>query len=91
VTIAQLHGSTAHPPCPEDREILEIPIPVDRTELALADRLSLRIGLWLLLRTQRRRPVPADVDVPSFFPGAPNLTQREALTLLAFDLQHQLR
>ncbi|WP_460795731.1 hypothetical protein [Microbacterium sp. GXF0217] len=91
MTIAQLHRSTAHPPCPEGREILEIPVPVDRSELALADRLSLRIGLWLLLRTQRRRPVPADVDVPSFFPGAPNLSQSEALALIAFDLHHQIR
>lgn len=91
MTIAQLHRSTAHPPCTQDREILEIPVPVDRNELALADRLSLRIGLWLLLRTQRRQSIPAEVDVPSFFPGAPRLTQREALALLAFDLQHQLR
>ncbi|WP_243225349.1 hypothetical protein [Microbacterium sp. CIAB417] len=91
MTIAQLHRSTSHPPCPEDREILEIPVPVDRTELALADRLSLRIGLWLLLRTQRRRTPSASIDVPSFFPGAPNLTQHEALTLLTFDLQRQLR
>ncbi|MFB7250521.1 hypothetical protein [Microbacterium sp. NPDC056234] len=91
MTIAQLHRSTAHPPCTEDREILQIPVPIDRSELALADRLSLRIGLWLLLRTQRRRVVPAEVDVASFFPGAPHFTQREALTLLAFDLQRQLR
>jgi len=92
VSIAQLHSSTAHPPCPEDREVLEIPVPADRSELALADRLSLRLGLWLLLRAQRApRRSTAPIDVPAHFPGAPLLTQREAMIVLAYDLQRQLR
>ncbi|GAB3599541.1 hypothetical protein [Microbacterium tumbae] len=93
MTIAQLHRSTAHPPCPQEFEILEIPVPVDRAELALAERLSLRIGLWLLLRAQRarRRAEHPPIDVASHFPGAPLLTQREAIAVLTYDLQRQLR
>ncbi|MGW8483958.1 hypothetical protein ACWGJP_12565 [Microbacterium sp. NPDC055903] len=93
MTIAQLHRSTAHPPCPQEIDVLEIPVPVDRSELALTDRLSLRIGLWLLLRARRarRRSAAAPIDVPSHFPGAPLLSQREALAILTNDLQRQLR
>ncbi len=45
--------STLHPPCPEDQEILEVTVPTNRKELALMDRISLRFGLWLLLRAER--------------------------------------
>jgi hypothetical protein len=92
MSIAQLHRSTAHPPCPEDHTVLEVTVPADRSELALADRLSLRIGLWLLLRAQRapRRAAPP-IDVAAHFPGSPRLSQREAAVLLTYGLQSQLR
>ncbi len=95
MSTAQLHSSTAHPPCPQESlETLKITVPVDRTELTLAERLSLRIGLWLLLRAERGADRPAEhppIDVPSHFPGAPLLSQREALAVLTYDLQRQLR
>lgn len=47
--------STLHPPCPEDQEVLEVTVPANRNELALTDRLSLRFGLWLVLRAERSR------------------------------------
>ncbi|MGO2932872.1 hypothetical protein [Microbacterium sp.] len=47
--------STVHPPCTDDQEVLEVSVPTNRKELTLANRLSLRLGLWLLLRTDRSR------------------------------------
>ncbi|MGO1507265.1 MAG: hypothetical protein ACTH2E_09265 [Microbacterium sp.] len=47
--------STLHPPCTDAQEILEVTVPTNRKELTLANRLSLRFGLWLLLRTERAR------------------------------------
>lgn len=86
--------STAHPPCPEEQEILEIAVPADRTELAVADRLSLRIGLWLLLRTQRPRRAPARTmtreEVTRMF-ETKNALERESLTILTYQLQQHLR
>lgn len=85
--------STAHPPCPEDKEILEVTLPADRTELTLADRFSLRIGLWLLLRTQRPRKVPARTltheEVMRMF-ETKRATERESLAILAYQAQRHL-
>lgn len=94
-----LRLTTAHPPCPPDSgpedRVLEIPVPADRSRLPLSSRLSLRIGLWLLLRAQRPRrrqapPFASDADA-TFFPFGRHLTQREAMILLTYDLQRQLR
>lgn len=52
-----LHRSTIHPPDIEDRTVLELPAADELRELALADRLSLKIGLWLLQRAQRPRRI----------------------------------
>ncbi|MFC7790473.1 hypothetical protein ACU045_15985 [Microbacterium sp. MAHUQ-60] len=84
---------TVHPPCTEDEEILEITVPTDRAELAFSDRLSLRIGLWLLLRAQRtprRGGTPSREDVLRRL-ERPRVTEREAITLLTYDLQRRLR
>ena len=85
--------STAHPPCPEEQEILEITVPTDRTELAVTDRLSLRIGLWLLLRTQRPRKAPARTltheEVMLLF-ETKRATERESLAILAYQVQRHL-
>lgn len=86
--------STAHPPCPEEQEILEIAVPADRTELALVDRLALRFGLWLTLRVQRQRRSPRRVmtheEVMRMFETS-HVTERESLALLAYHLQRQMR
>ncbi|WP_091232860.1 hypothetical protein [Microbacterium sp. 3J1] len=88
-----LHHHTVHPPDTEDPTVLHIPAPDDLRRLALADRLSLRIGLWLLQRAQRprnaRRLAAAPID-PLFLdrlhgPSDPNLA------LLTLDLHRQLR
>lgn len=42
--------TTIHPPDTEDRQILAIPDHAAVQRLPLTDRLSLRLGLWLLQR-----------------------------------------
>lgn len=49
--------SITRPPDTEDQQVLEISVPRNRESLALADRLSFRLGLWLLLRAQRPQRV----------------------------------
>lgn len=86
--------STAHPPCPEEQEILQITVPTDRSELRFTERLSLRIGVWLLLRTQRPRRTPARTmthdEVMRMF-ETKYVTERESLALLAYQVQQHLR
>lgn len=84
---------TVHPPCPDEQEILEITVPADRTHLSLSDRLSLRIGLWLLLRAERirSRTGSANHEKVMRLRARPLITEHEALTLLTYDLQRQLR
>lgn len=82
---------TIHPPCTED-EILEITVPTDRAELTLGDRLSLRLGLWLLVRAQRRprRARTLSHEDVMLLRAQPRITEHEAISVLAFDLQRQL-
>lgn len=88
-----LHRSTVHPPDTEDRTVLHLPAPDDLRRLALADRLSLRIGLWLLQRAQRpravRRLAPAPID-PLYLDRLHRPVDSR-LTLLQLDVQRQLR
>ncbi|MCI1017931.1 hypothetical protein HWD99_04770 [Microbacterium sp. C5A9] len=88
-----LYRSTTHPPDTEDQQVLHIPVPDDLRRLALADRLSLRVGLWLLQRAQRPRPARR---ASTFSVDPLHLEKRErpaaeALALMTFDLQRQLR
>lgn len=89
-----LSHSTTHPPDTEDRTVLQIPAPGELRQLALVDRLALRIGVWLLQRAQRPRtarpPHTADL-APGMFRGERYLTARESMTLLAYDMQRPLR
>lgn len=82
---------TIHPPCIED-EILEITVPADRAELTLSDRISLRLGLWLLLRAQRsrRRISELSAEEVMLLRDRPHVTEHEAVTTLTFDLQRRL-
>ncbi|BDZ38450.1 hypothetical protein [Microbacterium suwonense] len=84
---------TTHPPCTEEHDILEITVPADRTELGLADRLSLRIGLWLLLRAQRnpRHARAGTGDDIVRHRDRTRVTEHDAITLLAHGLQRHLR
>jgi hypothetical protein len=96
VNTTTLHHSTPHPPDTEDRQVLEILAPAERRRLALADRISLQIGLWLLLRAQSagRRPVRRIEKAESasrLTAGRRGFTEREAITLLTYDLHRQLR
>lgn len=90
-----LYRSTVHPPDTEDREVLSLPREEELRELRLSDRLSLRIGLWLLQRAQRpRRPRrslridPADM----FLLGEQrHRSAAESQALLTFDMQRGMR
>jgi hypothetical protein len=99
VSTETLLRSTTHPPCPQEQEILEIAVPADRTELSITDRLSLRLGLWLMLRTQRRRgsrSTPMSRDEALRLLNArrtaqvERFTERETLTMLTYDMQRHM-
>lgn len=89
-----LYRSTTHPPDTEDQLVLQIPDHDELQRLALADRLSLRVGLWLLQRAQRPRPAKRlavrrtaeliDLDRRT-------RSAAEVTALLTFDLHRQLR
>lgn len=89
-----LYRSTTHPPDTEGRQVLHIPAPDELQRLALSDRLSLRIGLWLLQRAQRPRParrITAADGVDALHLERRNRTAAETYALLTYDLQRQLR
>lgn len=89
-----LHRSLTRPPDIEDHQVLHIPRPDDLRELTLTDRLSLRIGLWLLQRAQRPRPIRRSLHTdpgPEFRLGEHHLTPAERSALLTYDLHRQLR
>lgn len=89
-----LHRSPIHPPDIEDHQVLQIPRPDELRELALADRLSLRIGIWLLQRAHRTRPARRVRSSPDSDPWSRRERARsasEVQAMLAFDLQRGLR
>jgi len=88
-----LYRSIPHPPDTEDQQVLHIPAPDELRRLALADRLSLRIGLWLLQRAQRPRPVRriAAAEADALRLDRRDRTPGETYALLTYDLQRQLR
>lgn len=88
-----LYRSIPHPPDTQDQQVLHIPAPDELRRLALSDRLSLRIGLWLLQRAQRPHPA---LRITATQADAMRLDRRdrtpsEAYALLTYDLQRQLR
>lgn len=82
------HTTSIHPPDTEDRQILNIPDQAALQRLPLSDRLSLRIGLWLLERGLHNGETADDASRHRRSHG---ITEHEAITLLAFDLQRGLR
>lgn len=82
--------STLHPPCPETHEVVEVRVPTNRRELSLTDRLSLRIGLWLLVRAERSQRKAARVishEQMLLLRENQRTMEREALTMLTYGLQ----
>ena len=89
-----LHRGITHPPDNEGRQVRQIPPPDERRRLALADRLSLRIGLWLLQRAQRPRRERRKLHLPpadSLILGERERSAAETYALLAYDLQRSMR
>lgn len=89
-----LHRGIAHPPDTEDRQVLHIPRPDELRTLALADRLSLRIGLWLFQRAQRPRRERRNLYIAPAEPlllGERNRSTAESYALLTYDLQRSMR
>lgn len=88
-----LYRSIPHPPDTEDRTVLHIPAPDELQRLSLADRLSLRIGLWLLQRAQRPKRVRRLTSAPddTLYLDRVRYLGDQSLALLTFDLQRQLR
>ncbi|WP_149085192.1 MULTISPECIES: hypothetical protein [Microbacterium] len=90
-----LSRSITHPPDTEDREVLQIPRDDELDQLRVADRLSLRIGLWLLQRAQRpRRPRRTWIVEPGdlFLVGEQrHRSAAESHALLLYDMQRGMR
>lgn len=90
-----LHRSDIHPPDIEDRQVLQIPRPDELRRLSLADRLSLRIGLWLFQRAQRpprpRRGLYLDPADMLLFGEQRHRSAAESYALLTYDMQRGMR
>ncbi|WP_435744488.1 hypothetical protein [Microbacterium sp. PMB16] len=89
-----LHRGIAHPPDIEDHEVLQIPRPDELRKLALADRLSLRFGLWLFQRAQRPRRQPRSLYISpaeAIYLGERDRTAAESYALLIYGMQHNMR
>lgn len=90
-----LSRSITHPPDTGDREVLQIPRDDELEQLRVADRLSLRIGLWLLQRAQRpRRPRRTWIVEPGdlFLVGEQrHRSAAESHALLLYDMQRGMR
>ncbi|MGP6171233.1 hypothetical protein ACTU6V_08480 [Microbacterium sp. A204] len=91
--------NTIHPPCSQEQETLEITVPADRKQLNIADRLSLRLGLWLMLRTQRsarnRRTMMSREEAARLLDaqrpgGLTHFTEREKVAILTYDMQRHM-
>ncbi len=87
-----LSHSTTHPPDTQGREVLDIPAPDELRALSLADRLTFRVGLWLLRRAQRPHRSGRTDETPasSHRPGTHHPSERENAAVLAYHLRRQL-
>lgn len=94
-----LHRNTAHPPDTDVPKTVSIPHASELQRLALSERLTLRLGLWLLDRSLKSQ---AQIEAQEIHhqhsrttavagvqdPQRRALTEHEAITLLAYGL-HQ--
>lgn len=85
--------STIHPPCIQEQETLAITVPADRSTLSFGDRVSLRVGLWLLLRAERARTTRGDLsgEEAQRLLRTRRASDRKTYALLTYDVQRQLR
>ncbi|QNA92519.1 MULTISPECIES: hypothetical protein [unclassified Microbacterium] len=90
-----LHRSVSHPPDIEDREVLQIPRPDELRRLSFADRLSLRIALWLFQRAQRprrqRRGLYIDPADLLLLGEQRHRSAAESYAMLTYDMQRGMR
>lgn len=91
--------NTVHPPCSQEQEILEITVPANRRQLKITDRLSLRLGLWLMLRAERssrrQRAVLTREEMVRMLDaqrtaGITRFTERETVAILTHDMQRHM-
>lgn len=87
---ATLHRTITHPPDIEDRQVLHLPAAADLRRLRLTDRLSLRLGLYLLERAQRTTTAEA-VAAEQAPRQETHVRPSESYALLTYHLQRQLR
>ena len=80
-------STSIHPPDTEGRQTISIPDRDGLQRLTATDRLSFRIGLWLLQRSTR-----AHATAPSPTPDLDRrpIRETEALNLLAWGLQRNM-
>ena len=80
-------STSIHPPDTEGRQTISIPDRDGLQRLTAADRLSFRIGLWLLQRSTRVR-----ATAPSLTPDLDRrpIRETEAINLLAWGLQRNM-
>lgn len=85
--------NTVHPPCIEEQETFAVTVPADRSALSFADRMSLRVGLWLLLRTERQRATRGDLtrEEARRLLQKRDVSEREAFAMLTYHAQRVLR
>ncbi|MEV7630986.1 hypothetical protein AB0N64_01105 [Microbacterium sp. NPDC089318] len=80
-------STSIHPPDTEGRQTISIPDRDGLQRLTLTDRLSFRVGLWLLQRSTRFREtatsLPPDLDRRP-------IRETEAINLLAWGLQRNM-
>ena len=76
-------------------DVVTVSLPASDAPLSAADRLSLRLGLWLLLRAQRPKRTAARQRRRNPQPAASDHLQRlsrdNAQTLTSYGLLRQLR
>lgn len=84
--------TTVHPPDTDAHHILRIPGNDELRALSLADRLSLRIGLWLLRRAQRpsRHRLRSSTPAAPLFVNDRHLDPRESAMVLGYHFQNRL-
>lgn len=80
-------STSIHPPDTEGRQTISIPDRDGLQRLTAADRLSFRIGLWLLRRSTRVR-----ATAPSAIPDLDRrpIRETEAINLLVWGLQRNI-
>lgn len=80
-------STSIHPPDTEGRQTISIPDRDGLQRLTAADRLSFRIGLWLLKRSTRVR-----ATAPSAIPDLDRrpIRETEAINLLVWGLQRNI-